>query len=126
MLAFDRDALVCDLAETYGIFDYRALPVPLLATLCTGLRDDSRIKMKMSGVKAAPGTLLLAAATDWLATLVWMQSEDGRKKRNRPRPVLAVLTGAGPQQTKVQAFASGEEFEAARARILEEVKGHGD
>lgn len=29
----------------------------------------------------------LANITDLLATLAWMQSEDGRKKRNKPKPV---------------------------------------
>ena len=48
MMAVDRDAWICDLAETYRIFDYRALPVGLLATLSFGLREDSRIKQKMN------------------------------------------------------------------------------
>ena len=127
MIASSEDALVCDMAETYGVFDYRALPLPLAATLAAGLRDTSRSKMKLSGAAAAPDTLLLAAATDWLATLVWMQSEDGQKRRNRPKTVLVALLG---EQAKpggeVRAFDTAEEYEAERARILKEVSKRGN
>ena len=37
------DELTCDMAETYGIFDIKRVPVRLLATLAVGLRDDSRV-----------------------------------------------------------------------------------
>lgn len=127
MIASSEDALVCDMAETYGILDYRALPLPLAATLAAGLRETSRSKMKLSGATAAPDTLLLAAATDWLATLVWMQSEDGRKRRNRPKAVLATLMGDEPRgEGEVYAFDTAEEYEAERAKILKKVTKHGD
>ena len=127
MIASSEDALVCDMAETYGVLDYRALPRPLAATLAAGLRDTSRSKMKLSGAHAAPDTLLLAAATDWLATLVWMQSEDGRKHRNRPKAVLAALLGGQPKPGgEVCAFDTAEEYEAERARLLKEVKESGN
>lgn len=54
MLALDESALICDLAETYGVLNYRALPAEIAATLCAGLRDNSRIKMKCGGVSATP------------------------------------------------------------------------
>ncbi len=47
MLAVDRDALVCDLAETYGILDLYAHPAQLIATLAAGLRENSRIYERM-------------------------------------------------------------------------------
>ena len=50
MIRLDRDALICDLAETYHIYDMRSLPLQTVATLSAGLRDDSRIKMKAGGV----------------------------------------------------------------------------
>ena len=62
MLAADRNAVICDLAETYGILDYKALPVPLLATLCSGLRETSRIKLRLSGMSVPSDVMLLAAA----------------------------------------------------------------
>lgn len=48
MYAADRDALLCDLAETYGVYDFRALPVATVAVLACGLRADSRIAARLS------------------------------------------------------------------------------
>ena len=36
MIFTDEEALICDLAETYQIFDYRSLPVRTVATLSAG------------------------------------------------------------------------------------------
>lgn len=43
MISLDRDALLCDLAETYHIYSLRGLPARTLATLVSGLRADARI-----------------------------------------------------------------------------------
>lgn len=117
MMSADRDALICDFAETYGIFDIRALPVSTLATLAAGLRDDSRIKMRLSGAKVNRSEMLLAAAVDRLSLLVWMQTEDGRKNVNRPKSVLSAIFGDGNQESNVTAFESAEDFEAEWRRI---------
>lgn len=53
MLAADKEALICDLAETYNIYDYRSIPVNLLSTLSVGLRDNARIKMKLRGERGS-------------------------------------------------------------------------
>ena len=117
MISADRDALVCDLAETYGIFDFRALPVSLLATLAVGLRDDSRIKMRLAGARATKSELLLAAAVDRLSMLLWAQTEDGRNGVNRPQSVFSVIQGAEKKDGPVEAFETADEFEAEWARI---------
>lgn len=121
MLKIDRDAVICDLAETYGIFDYRALPVDLLATLVIGLRDTSRIKMKMSGAQNAPDILLLAAAVDRLSFLVWAQTEDGINGVNKPKQLLDILLEKQNDRALVS-FETAEEFEETRRRILEGVE----
>ena len=46
MMALDEDALICDFAETYHIYNIYGMPVQYIATLAIGLRDDSRIKSK--------------------------------------------------------------------------------
>ncbi len=115
MLASDKDALICDLAETYGIFNYRGLPVPLLATLASGLRDNSRIKQKISGVQAGQDTLLLAMAVDALNLLVWGKTKDGQKNRNRPKSIAQGLLQC-PEKTEkehIAVFDTPEEFEKA-------------
>ena len=116
MLSADRDALICDLAEVYGIFDHRALPVPLLATLAVGLREDSRIKRKISGMKLTRIEMLTAAAVDRLSMLLWINSEDGRKGENRPASVLASLMGEEQEEKPVEGFETAEEFEAEWTR----------
>ena len=86
MIAYDEEAFVCDMAETYQIYDYRRVPCKLLGTLASGLRDSSRIKQKMAGITADPKTVLLASCLDALNLLVWMRTEDGQKGKNRPKP----------------------------------------
>ena len=87
MIMLDEDAFICDMAETYQIFDYEGVPCRLLGTLASGLRDNSRIKQKMAGITTDPKTVLLASCLDTLNILVWMRTEDGQKGRNRPKPI---------------------------------------
>lgn len=120
MIVTDESALICDLAETYHILDYRALPVKLLATLCVGLREDSRIKMKMSGAKITSEIALLAGAVDRLSMLVWAKTKDGQRGRNMPASIMsALLADKTPKDTDIKPMNSAEEFEAERRRILE-------
>ena len=118
MISEDRDALLCDFAETYGIYDLRALPVFTLATLAVGLRDDSRIKMKMHGAKISRIETLLAAAVDRLSMLWWAKTEDARNNVNRPKSMLSILNGEPQkQESNIESFESGDEFESAWERI---------
>lgn len=124
MIAANEDALVCDFAETYGILDYRALPAILLATLAVGLRDNSRIKMHLSGMRASTDTLLLAAAVDRLSFLVWAQTKDGQAGRKRPNSVITAVMGQGRNSGPVQSFENAEDFNAEWARITEVKNGN--
>lgn len=119
MFSADRDALLCDMAETYGIYDFRALPVSTLATLAVGLRDDSRIKMHMRGAKVSRIEILLAAAVDRLSMLWWAKTEDAQHNVNRPKSMLSILVGEPEKQesNNVESFESGNEFESAWERI---------
>lgn len=117
MLSADRDALVCDLAETYGIFDLRALPASLLATLAVGLRDDSRIKLQLAGARASQMEMLIAAAVDRLSMLLWMQTEDGRNGVNRPKSLVEILIGEEHDGGAIQTFDSADDFEKEWRRI---------
>ena len=69
MIATDENALLCDLAETYGIFDFNALPVETLAALSFGLRQNSRIKRKMAGALEVDEMELLAVIADNLTVI---------------------------------------------------------
>ena len=119
MLATDEDAVICDFAETYHVLDIGALDLQLAATLAAGLAPDSRIMRKLNGTELPTNTLLLALAADNLAMLRWFQSEDGLNNVNRPQSILAALTGAGrPADPGGITFASPEEFEAYRAKLI--------
>ena len=117
MIATDQDALICDLAETYGIYDMQALPVSTLAVLASGLRDDSRIKMKMSGVKTDQETLLLAMAVDNLRFLSWTKTVAAQDGNDRPKSIARVLLGQVEEKPQNVAYGSGEEFDAAWKRL---------
>ena len=120
MIKADEDALACDFAETYHIYDYRRLPVILAASLAVGLRPDSRIKIKLSGSKVSPEMMMMAAMIDRLTVLVWMQTKDGQYGRNRPKPVLSVFEK--PESDTIS-FLSGEDYERERQRLLQKEAG---
>ncbi len=75
MIAADEDAVICDFAETYHIYNFRSLTLLYAATLAAGFRDDSRIRRKLSNERVSTDTMLNAAAVDALNLLVWMQTK---------------------------------------------------
>jgi hypothetical protein len=113
MITVGEDELICDLAETYGIYEYRAYSPLYIGTLAAGLRDDSRIKMKVSGERLSISQLLAAMTVDKLANLVWMQSKDGVKGRNKPTSVVEQLRGSASKPSEIHGFDSPEEFQKA-------------
>ena len=114
MIRTDETALICDLAETYGVLDWRALPLKTAAALASGLRDDSRIKMKISGAPADRTTILLASAVDRLTWLAWSKTKDAEKGRNRPESIVAKIIEAGQKkEPEYMSFRTTEEFDAA-------------
>ncbi len=112
MLATDEDAVICDFAETYHVLDYRALDLPLAATLAAGLAPDSRSMRKLSGAKAPTELLLLASIADSAAFVAWAQTEDAAKNKNRPKSLVQALTGEAsePEAKQIKTFRSGEAF----------------
>lgn len=123
MLSTDEESLICDFAETYHIFNYKELPLETVALLACGLRDDSRIKMKLSNLEVKPISILLASIIDELKILVWMKTTDGAKGRNRPKSLVATLTKKETGSSNIIAFNTPEEFEKERQRIIERGKG---
>lgn len=119
MIRLDEEALICDLAETYKIYDYEQLPPLRVAVFALGLRDDSRIKMKLSGQSVPFDTLLLAGISDKLSTLVWFQTADGQKGKNRPTMMTDLLTKKESERSEdVVIFNSGEDFVRVRNQLV--------
>lgn len=116
-IAFDKEALICDFAETYHIYNYEALPLDLVGVLCFGLRENSRIKMGMNNKNVNTDTLLLAAIADRLSILCWKDTKDGMKGRNKPDMILDALLNE-KKECEFRIFESIEDFERARKEIL--------
>lgn len=110
MISFDESALVCDLAETYRIFDYRSLPVKLVATLAAGLRDDSRIKMKIAGVKGTGKEFLLATIADRLGLIIYALCGG---KGDRPESIADNYYDKQEPKSEYKSFSSPEAFREA-------------
>lgn len=117
MIAADEDALQCDLAETYGVYDYRSLPLATAARLAAGLRADSRVRSAMAGLREPFSTVLAALCADRLAMIRWMLSEDGAKGRNPPELIAPTLLMEREEPDTGQ-FESGADFEAWRTARL--------
>lgn len=121
MIALDEPALICDLAETYHIYDYKSLPLTQVATFAVGLRENSRIKMRMSGVKYPLDTMLLASVVDRLSVLAWMKTKDGANGMNPPKSILShLLSEENISNSDIEAFDTPEDFERRRNEILGE------
>jgi hypothetical protein len=126
MISLDEDALICDLAETYHIYDYKKLPLTQVAIFAIGLKDDSRIKMKMSGQLVPTETLLLAGIADRLSVLLWRQTKDGQKGRNMPTMILDTLVARKNKESDVIVFSSGEDYKKTRNEILKNIQVGGE
>lgn len=116
MINLDEDSLICDLAETYHILNYKELSPTLVATLSCGLSDDSRIKRKIANKRLTLEETLMAVMVDKLSQLLWTKTKDAQKGRNRPKSVLEALEK--PPEKAYKSFSSIEEFEKKRAELL--------
>lgn len=119
MISKDEDALICDLAETYQIYDYKQLPASKVAVFASGLRDDSRIKMKLINQTVSLENLLLAGISDSLNELMWSKTKDGQKGINKPDSMVAILTNKKQdKKDDVIVFDSGEDFVKMRNQLI--------
>lgn len=118
----NRDALECDLAETYNIYDMRALPARRVALFAVGLRDNSRIKMLLADSKFTFSEILLINIYDVLNLELWTKTKDATKGKNKPESLYKKLMGINDQtkkESKNMTFSSAEEYEKIRRELLE-------
>ena len=119
MLGLDRDALICDLAETYGVLNYKELPIDTLATLCSGLHEDSRIRMRMMDCKEVAPSFALIRIADTLTVVKYMlESLASKDKPSLPMLYQDIMTGKHTPKEQT-GFSSIQEFEEARKRIID-------
>ena len=128
MIAFDEESLECDFAETYHIYDFRELPVKRAALFAKGLREDSRIKLKISGMKTDSKTLLVARIFDELQWLNWSRTKDGSKGINRPKMLskeLVEYRETDKPKDECMRFESSADFKDAWDAIVERIEENG-
>lgn len=123
LLKLDEDAVICDLAEIYGIYDYKRLPATKVAIFVLGLRPNARIMLKASKSKLPLDSLLLAGILDRLSIILWQKTKDGQHNRNRPQSITDQLLGKDTHKRSEVAFESGIDFERERQRILGQIGG---
>ena len=113
MVNLDEGSLICDLAETYNIYDYRSLPLHTVATLAAGLREDARINRKRTGEPCGIEIMLLASITDRLGYLL-----AGSSGGQAPPSILDSILGREEEKkSDVMAFDSPEEFKKYRYNL---------
>lgn len=108
--------MICDLAETYHVLNYKALQPALTATLTSGLKSESRVKMKLSGTKITLTQSLLARIADEEAFQSWAKTKDGQRGRNRPQSILKALT----KEEEMVTYIGTDEFKSAWESIINE------
>lgn len=118
----DSNALMCDFAETYHIYNIFQLSPSRAAVFAMGLRADSRIKTSLGESKLPLKETLLAGILDTLNLLLWRQTGDSSIEC--PKSILKLLLEedeesqeeAGNDDTLV--FESADDFEKERTRLL--------
>lgn len=115
-----HDALICDFAEYYRIYDLRSYEIGYIATLACGLPPQSRTMMALNNQKYGIDTILTASIVDTLTSIQWMFSKAAKDNpHNHPERVLDYLLGkVDKEENRVASYSSGEEFERARKAIL--------
>lgn len=119
MIRIDLDSLECDLAETYHIFNMRELSPRRIALFAVGLRDNSRIKIKISGIPIEFSTLLAASITDKLSILIKVLSGP-----EAPEPMLITNKLLGNEKgNETEGFDSGADFMEYRNSLINKMEG---
>lgn len=116
MLNVGEDIFKCDMAETYHVHitDWENPPFPIsyIADLAAGLKDDSRIKLKISDRRLSLEQVLQTFIIDKLSTLIWQNTKDGHKGRNFPKSLYRTLEGLDEKQKdELQEYDSVEDFQ---------------
>lgn len=125
MIGNGEGALICDFAETYHIFDYKALPIKLCSTLAVGLPRTARIWAKLGEpnlrlIKEQALILLL----DRVSWIQWAMSDNASQGGEPPKPIYNKVFGLKEDEAtsrNVLVFDSPDDFQAERERIRREI-----
>lgn len=118
LLARHKNAFICDLAETYQIYDWRQIPIRTLGILAAGLRYNSRVVLEESGEDYPLDTLILASIADTTRYLLYSL---GAKKGDPLPPSIVESLRNEPDEKEEQTYLTGDDFNAAREAILQRI-----
>lgn len=120
MIDTDEEALICDFAETYHIYNYRSLPARLAATYAVGLGDNSRIvrilKEKKYGQKTSNVELLLSVLIDRVGVLITGFGNGEALPSYSEQCFSGRLTAEADDG--LERFYNAEDFETERHRLI--------
>lgn len=123
MFLIDKDAVLCDLAETYHIYSIEELPISKVALFACGLRDSSRIKLKITGLKVPLETLLLSQILDDFNNYLYSMTKDSKSGINRPQSLTNKLIEKVSEDKEYELFENSEEFNKQWRKLVKQING---
>ena len=84
---------------------------------------EKEIRQKLEGLKASPDTIIMAKIYDLVNLLLWSKTKDAEKGRNQPKSFAKLFLVS--DEPEPASFASGAEYEKARAELVKKIKGAG-
>lgn len=117
MRAIYKDALICDFAQYYHLYDLDQIGLKTASILACGLPPDSRTIKKIAGQKYSTEMLLQMGVLDALRSLEHAYiSVHSKKKIPKPQSIFKLLSQKDDKE--IRTFRSGEDFERERIRLL--------
>lgn len=101
-MADHEDDLICDLAQTYGVHDWRTIPPANAAAMALGLPDDSRVKLKLSGQSFGFEQRLMMLIYDRLNWLKWSRTKACQNGAEPPLPLEIEIMQAAERAEEQQ------------------------
>lgn len=117
-----EEEIICDLAQTYHIYDYKKHKPSFIAILVKGLEDDSRLRVRVNKLQTKPSLVLQAGIIDRLNILIWQNTKDGAKNRNKPKPLLP-SNEEKEKDRNYKVYADSKSFEKERKKLLKTIGG---
>ena len=84
-----------------------------------GLRDESRLKMKLANRKVSDQKILLSIIADNLNLLLWSKTKDGQRNRHRPKSIFNTFINI-EQKEEYKVFYDSHEFMKERESLMKE------
>ena len=114
----DEDALICDLAQTYGIVEYENYPARKIGVLAGGLPPEARIMKKIAGSVVTRDEMMTALIFDRLNWLCWSKTKDAQHGWNRPESIAKRLMDP-PKKEVLHGSKDVESFMEWRKKMIE-------